>query len=62
MARIPTRQPAEVRLKKYLDQERKPQELIENAVSTLPLPFTLSTSDAQLDSTLRQNSTTSLAV
>ena len=40
------------RLKKYLDQERKPQELIENQVATQALPFTLSTSDTQLDSTL----------
>ena len=40
------------RLKKYLDQERKPQELVENQLPTQPLPFTLSTSDAQLDTTL----------
>jgi YidC/Oxa1 family membrane protein insertase len=40
------------RLKKYLDQERRPQELIENQIATQPLPFTLSTSDTQLDSTL----------
>jgi len=40
------------RLKKYLDQERKPQELIENQLATQPLPFTLSTSDPQLDTTL----------
>ena len=37
------------RLKKYLDQQdRKPQELIENKLPTQPLPMTLSTSDAQL--------------
>jgi YidC/Oxa1 family membrane protein insertase len=40
------------RLKKYLDQERKPQELVENQLASQPLPFTLSTSDAQLDATL----------
>jgi len=41
------------RLKKYLDQQdRKPQELIENKLPTQPLPMTLSTSDAQLDATL----------
>jgi YidC/Oxa1 family membrane protein insertase len=40
------------RLKKYLDQERKPQELVENQLAGQPLPFTLSTSDAQLDATL----------
>src|SRR5581483_3246115 len=34
------------------DQERKPQELVVNEIPTQPLPFTLSTSDAQLDSTL----------
>jgi len=40
------------RLKKYLDRERKPQELVESNLGTQPLPFTLSTSDAQLDTTL----------
>jgi YidC/Oxa1 family membrane protein insertase len=40
------------RLKKYLDQQRQPQELIENQLTGQPLPFTLSTSDAQLDTTL----------
>jgi YidC/Oxa1 family membrane protein insertase len=40
------------RLKKYLDQERQPQELVENQLAGQPLPFTLSTSDAQLDTTL----------
>jgi YidC/Oxa1 family membrane protein insertase len=40
------------RLKKYLDQEHTPQELVENQLAAQPLPFTLSTSDAQLDTTL----------
>ena len=40
------------RLKKYLDQQREPQELIENQLAGQPLPFTLSTSDPQLDTTL----------
>jgi YidC/Oxa1 family membrane protein insertase len=40
------------RLKKYLDQQRQPQELVENQIASQPLPFTLSTSDAQLDTTL----------
>ena len=40
------------RLKKYLDQERQPQELVENHAAAYALPFTLSTSDAQLDTTL----------
>ena len=40
------------RLKKYLDQQRQPQELIENQLTGQPLPFTLSTSDTQLDTTL----------
>ena len=39
------------RLKKYLDQQRQPQELIENQLATQPLPFTLQHSDAQLDTT-----------
>jgi YidC/Oxa1 family membrane protein insertase len=38
------------RLKKYLDQQRQPQELIENQLQ--PLPFTLSTSETELDATL----------
>ena len=40
------------RLKKYLDQEHKPQELVEGQLLTQPLPFTLVTADAQLDTTL----------
>jgi YidC/Oxa1 family membrane protein insertase len=40
------------RLKKYLDQERKPQELVENQLPTQPLPFTVATFDPQLDNTL----------
>lgn len=40
------------RLKKYLDQERRPQELVENQLAAQPLPFTLATTDAQLDTTL----------
>jgi len=40
------------RLKKYLDQKRQPQELIENQLASQPLPFTLATADAQLDTTL----------
>jgi YidC/Oxa1 family membrane protein insertase len=35
------------RLKKYLDQDRKPQELVENQLATQPLPFTLTTADVQ---------------
>jgi YidC/Oxa1 family membrane protein insertase len=40
------------RLKKYLDRERQPQELIEHTLSTQPLPFTLASADEQLDRTL----------
>jgi YidC/Oxa1 family membrane protein insertase len=40
------------RLKKYRDQQRQPQELIENQLTGQPLPFTLSTSEAPLDTTL----------
>jgi YidC/Oxa1 family membrane protein insertase len=40
------------RLKKYLDQQHQPQELIENQLPSQPLPFTLSSSDTQLDATL----------
>ncbi len=40
------------RLKKYFDQQHNPQELIETQLPTQPLPFTLSTADAQLDATL----------
>ena len=39
-------------MKKYLDQDRKPQELVENQIASQPLPFTLMTADSQLDSTL----------
>jgi YidC/Oxa1 family membrane protein insertase len=38
------------RLKKYLDQQRQPQELIENALQ--PLPFTLGSGEERLDLTL----------
>src|SRR5206468_1427472 len=40
------------RLKKYRDQEGKPQELVENQHVGQPLPFTLSTTDPQHDATL----------
>ncbi len=40
------------RLKKYLDQQRQPQELVESQLPDQPLPFTLNTSDTQLDATL----------
>jgi YidC/Oxa1 family membrane protein insertase len=40
------------RLKKYLDQQRQPQELVENQIPSQPLPFSLSTADTQLDATL----------
>src|SRR5262249_44746702 len=40
------------RLKKYLDQQGQPQELVENQIASQPLPFTLSSADAQLDATL----------
>ena len=33
------------RLKRYLDQQRQPQELVENQISTQPLPFTLRTTN-----------------
>jgi YidC/Oxa1 family membrane protein insertase len=33
------------RLKRYLDQQRHPQELVENQISTQPLPFTLRTTN-----------------
>jgi YidC/Oxa1 family membrane protein insertase len=42
------------RLKKYLDQQRQPQELIEQTPS-LPLPFTLRTADEQLNTTLNDS-------
>jgi YidC/Oxa1 family membrane protein insertase len=40
------------RLKKYLDQQRQPQDLIESQLSTQPLPFTLGSGDERLDRTL----------
>jgi YidC/Oxa1 family membrane protein insertase len=40
------------RLKKYLDQQRQPQELVEHELSTHPLPFTLASGDEPLDRTL----------
>src|SRR5215467_7851666 len=42
------------RLKKYLDQQRQPQELIEQTPSH-PLPFTLRTADEQLNTTLNDS-------
>src|SRR5215471_20744174 len=42
------------RLKKYLDQQRQPQELIEQTPSH-PLPFTLRTADEQLNATLNDS-------
>jgi len=42
------------RLKKYLDQQRQPQELIEQTPSH-PLPFTLRTTDEQLNATLNDS-------
>ncbi len=40
------------RLKSYLDSKGQPQELVENAINGQPLPFTLRTANAALDSTL----------
>ena len=37
------------RLKKYLDTQREPQELVENELPGQPLPFTLRTGDERLD-------------
>src|SRR5215831_6382007 len=42
------------RLKKYLDQQKQPQELIEQTPSH-PLPFTLNTSDESLNATLNDS-------
>jgi YidC/Oxa1 family membrane protein insertase len=42
------------RLKKYLDQQRQPQELIEQTPSH-PLPFTLNTSDESLNATVNDS-------
>jgi len=43
------------RLKKYRDQQTQPQELIENQTGTHPLPFTLRTTDEQLNTTLNES-------
>jgi YidC/Oxa1 family membrane protein insertase len=43
------------RLKKYLDQQRQPQELIENQSPPHPLPFTLQTTDDALNATLNDS-------
>jgi YidC/Oxa1 family membrane protein insertase len=43
------------RLKKYLDQQRQPQELIENQAPSQPLPFTLRTPDEPLNATLNNS-------
>jgi YidC/Oxa1 family membrane protein insertase len=43
------------RLKKYLDQQMQPQELVEYQISTHPLPFSLRTTDDQLNATLNQS-------
>src|SRR5262249_2538498 len=40
------------RLKRYLNPAREPQELVENSVSTQPLPFTLRTGTDAIDSAL----------
>ena len=40
------------RLKGYLDSKSRPQELVESGVPGQPLPFTLKTSNAALDTTL----------
>jgi YidC/Oxa1 family membrane protein insertase len=40
------------RLKRYLDREKQPQELIENEAGGHPLPFTLKTADEQVNTTL----------
>jgi YidC/Oxa1 family membrane protein insertase len=40
------------RLKKYLDQQGHPQELVENQLPSQPLPFTLNSGDVALDTTL----------
>jgi len=43
------------RLKKYLDQQRQPQELVENQSPPHPLPFTLQTTDDALNATLNDS-------
>src|SRR5438128_1832683 len=40
------------RLKHYMDQQKQPQELVENQIPTEPLPFTLRTENDQLNATL----------
>ena len=40
------------RLKRYLDKQRQPQELIENEISSQPLPFTLRTGSETVDATI----------
>src|SRR5438128_2264695 len=40
------------RLKRYVDQRRQPQELVESQISTQPLPFTLRTTNEALTATL----------
>jgi YidC/Oxa1 family membrane protein insertase len=43
------------RLKKYLDREKQPQEIVEKESATNLLPFTLRTTDEQLNATLNQS-------
>src|SRR6266851_678571 len=40
------------RLKRYFDQQRQPQELVENHISAQPLPFTLRTTNEAVTATL----------
>src|SRR6266850_6807345 len=40
------------RLKRYFDQEGKPQEIVENKLSSQPLPFTLRTTDEETTTAL----------
>jgi YidC/Oxa1 family membrane protein insertase len=40
------------RLKHYLDKQGRPQELVENRLEDEPLPFTLRTSDDQINATI----------
>src|SRR5712691_10367447 len=40
------------RLKRYVDQQRQPQELVESQISTQPLPFTLRTTNEAVTATL----------
>lgn len=41
-----------LRLKHYLDQQRQPQEIVENKIASQPLPFTLRTKNDQLNATI----------